>query len=163
MIEKLEYLSSLWFTNILKILVCVLPTLRNGAFFAGAAARLKSSLRHMSSSRNTNSAGPSCTSSLTCKQQRPTLYSKSKGCVLKYTACEILLSFVDLAMELGVQHRSGEQATLQNVQSLHVQFPKVRPVWGQTHPCFHLLLWVVLPQQTQFHSQMCLPTNKWVN
>lgn len=78
--------------------MCVLPTLRNGAFFAGAAARLKSSLRHMSSSRNTNSAGPSCTSSLTCKQQRPTLYSKSKGCVLKYTACEILLGIVLLTL-----------------------------------------------------------------
>lgn len=57
--------------------VCVcahLPTLKNGAFLAGAAARLKSSLRHMSSSRNTNSAGPSCTSSLTCAQQQSTLF-----------------------------------------------------------------------------------------
>lgn len=48
-------------------------TLRKGAFLAGPAVRLNSSLRSMSSSRKTSSAGPSSTSSCPCTQQEESL------------------------------------------------------------------------------------------
>lgn len=48
---------------------CFPVTLRKGAFLAGPVVRLNSSLRSMSSSRKTSSAGPSSTSSWPCTHQ----------------------------------------------------------------------------------------------
>lgn len=101
LIKQCKYWRSLHTQRLLSMRVCVcivcvwcVCTLRNGAFLAGAAAKLKSSLRHISSSRNTNSAGPSCTSSLTCTQQQSTLYIIYPLLWLYFFPQEVLFSYV---------------------------------------------------------------------